>query len=31
LQAGGFASQESAQAACNRLKAGGFDCIAVQN
>jgi len=31
LQAGGFASQENAQAACNRLKAGGFDCIAVQN
>ncbi len=29
LQAGGFASQEAAQAACNRLKAGGFDCIAV--
>lgn len=31
LQAGGFASQESAQAACNRLKAGGFDCLAVND
>jgi uncharacterized protein len=31
LQAGGFASQESAQTACSRLKAGGFDCIAVRD
>lgn len=31
LQAGGFASQEAAQAACNRLKAGGFDCLAVND
>jgi cell division septation protein DedD len=31
LQAGGFASQESAQAACSRLKAGGFDCMAVDD
>ncbi len=31
LQAGGFASQESAQGACNRLKAGGFDCMAVND
>lgn len=31
LQAGGFASQESAQGACNRLKASGFDCIAVKD
>ncbi|MEZ5743355.1 MAG: SPOR domain-containing protein [Sphingomonadaceae bacterium] len=29
LLAGGFASREDAQAACNRLKAGGFDCIVV--
>ena len=27
LQAGGFASRAAAQAACDRLKAGGFDCI----
>ena len=31
LQASGFASQESAQKACDRLKAGGFDCIAVND
>jgi len=31
LQAGGFASQERAQSACNRLKAGGFDCMAVND
>jgi uncharacterized protein len=31
LQAGGFASQESAQAACNRLKAGGFECLPVRD
>ena len=31
LQAGGFASMESAQAACGKLKAGGFECIAVNN
>lgn len=31
LQAGGFADQSSAQAACGRLKAGGFDCIAVRD
>ena len=31
LQAGGFASRESAQTACNRLKAGGFDCMAVKD
>ncbi len=30
LQAGGFASREAAQSACNRLKAGGFDCIAIR-
>jgi len=30
LQAGGFASRADAQSACNRLKAGGFDCIAVR-
>ena len=30
LQAGGFSTQGEAQAACNRLKAGGFDCIAVR-
>lgn len=31
LLAGGFASQESAQAACNKLKAGGFACLAVKD
>jgi hypothetical protein len=31
LQAGGFASQSAAQAACNRLSAAGFDCLAVRN
>ncbi len=31
LQAGGFASQESAQSACNRLKSGGFACMAVND
>ena len=31
LQAGGFASHAAAQSACNRLKSGGFDCIAVRN
>lgn len=31
LQAGGFPSQESAQAACNRLKAGGFECLPVRD
>ena len=30
LQAGGFASQGDAQAACNRLKAGGFECLVVR-
>jgi len=31
LQAGGFASQDEAQAACARLTAAGFTCIAVRN
>ncbi|MBV1917571.1 MAG: SPOR domain-containing protein, partial [Sphingomonadaceae bacterium] len=31
LQAGGFADRASAQAACVRLKAGGFDCIVARN
>lgn len=31
LQAAGFASQADAQAACSRLKAGGFTCIPVRN
>lgn len=31
LQAGGFASQDDAQAACRRLSAAGIDCIAVRN
>lgn len=31
LQAGGFASQAEAQAACARLSAAGFACIAVRN
>ena len=31
LQAGGFASQAAAQAACTRLSAAGFTCIAVRN
>ena len=30
LQAGGFASRADAQAACSRLAAGGFDCLAVR-
>ncbi len=29
LQAGGFASQAAAQSACTRLKAAGFECVAV--
>lgn len=31
LQAGGFADRASAQAACNRLKSAGFDCIVARN
>ncbi len=31
LQASGFADMASAQAACIKLKAGGFDCIPVRN
>jgi hypothetical protein len=31
LQAGGFASQSEAQAACSSLSAAGFDCLAVRN
>ena len=31
LQAGGFASQGEAQAACTRLAAAGFACLAVRN
>jgi hypothetical protein len=31
LQAGGFASQTEAQAACSRLSAAGFDCLALRN
>ncbi len=31
LQAGGFASQSAAQAACARLTAAGFACLAVRN
>lgn len=31
LQAGGFASQAEAQAACSRLEAGGFACLATRN
>ncbi|WP_240529982.1 SPOR domain-containing protein [Novosphingobium sp. PC22D] len=31
LQAGGFASSADAEAACSRLKAGGFTCIATRN
>ena len=31
LQAGGFASQTAAQAACTRLSAAGFSCLAVSN
>lgn len=31
LQAGGFASQSQAQAACARLSAAGFSCLAVRN
>lgn len=31
LQAGGFASQSAAQAACARLSAAGFACLAVRN
>ena len=30
LQAGGFASESAAQAACSRLAAAGFACLAVQ-
>jgi cell division septation protein DedD len=29
LQAGGFASQAAAQAVCGKLKAAGFECVAV--
>jgi cell division septation protein DedD len=29
LQAGGFASQAEAQAACGRLRSAGFECVAV--
>lgn len=29
LQAGGFASQAAAQTACGKLKAAGFECVAV--
>ena len=29
LQAGGFASQAAAQAACSKLKAAGFECVAI--
>ncbi|MBV1688636.1 SPOR domain-containing protein [Novosphingobium sp. G106] len=31
LQAGGFASQAEAQAACTRLSAAGFSCLPVRN
>ena len=31
LQAGGFASQAEAQAACGRLEAAGFACLATRN
>lgn len=31
LQAGGFASEAAAQAACSRLAAAGFACLAVRN
>lgn len=31
LQAGGFASQRDAQAACSRLSAAGFPCIVMRN
>jgi cell division protein FtsN len=31
LQAGGFASQADADAACNRLKAAGNACMAVKD
>lgn len=31
LQAGGFASQSAAQAACSRLSSAGFACLAVRN
>ncbi len=31
LQAGGFASEADAQAACSRLSAAGFACLAVRN
>jgi hypothetical protein len=30
LQAGSFASQQAAQAACSRLAAAGFTCIATR-
>ena len=29
LQAGGYASQAAAQAACSKLKAAGFECVAI--
>jgi hypothetical protein len=31
LQAGGFAGEAEARAACSRLSAAGFPCIAVRN
>lgn len=31
VQAGGFASQDEAQAACAKLKAGGFSCIVTRD
>jgi cell division septation protein DedD len=31
LQAGGYASQDTAQTACSRLSAAGFTCMAVRN
>ena len=31
LQAGGFASQAQAEAACNRLKSAGHDCLVTRN
>jgi hypothetical protein len=30
LQAGGFASQAAARAACGKLQAAGFTCLAVK-
>jgi cell division septation protein DedD len=31
LQAGGFASEEAARAACSRLSAAGISCLATRN